>query len=93
MFKEHEQIVLTAKILGDDGRELKPGDVGSVVHLHTNPAPGGFVAEFMDRDGETVTIATVLYSQARRKRAGSTGFKVSGKMRQTRRSARAASPP
>ncbi len=68
MFKEHEEIVLTDSVLGDDGRELKPGDVGTVVHVHPNPGAEGFVAEFMTRDGETITIATVLQSQARRKR-------------------------
>ena len=81
MFEEHEQIILTANILGDDGTELKPGDVGSVVHVHPDPADGGFVAEFMTHNGETVTIATVLYSQARRKRVGSAKLKVSGKTR------------
>ena len=81
MFEEHEQIVLTANVLGDDGTELKPGDVGSVVHVHPNPAAGGFVAEFMTRDAETVTIATVLYSQARRKHVGTAKLKVSEKTR------------
>ena len=32
MFKEHEQIVLTVDVVGDEGEELKPGEVGSVIH-------------------------------------------------------------
>ena len=70
MFKEHEQIVLTHGVLGDDGRELKPGEVGTVVHVHPDPGAEGFVAEFMTHDGETTTVATVLRSQARPNRIG-----------------------
>ena len=63
MFSEHDQIVLTATVLDDDGMDLKPGDVGTIVHVH----PGGeaFVVEFMALDGDTLAIATVLPSQAR----------------------------
>ena len=63
MFKEHQQIVLTGSVLGDDGTDLKPGDVGAIIHVH----PGGeaFVVEFMALDGDTLAIATVLPSQAR----------------------------
>ncbi len=63
MFKEHEQIVLVAAVRGDDGEELQPGDVGSIVHVHAKGE--AFVVEFMAWDGETVAIATVLPSQAR----------------------------
>ena len=44
MFEEHDQVILTADVTGDGGEELKPGDVGVIVHVH----PGGepFVAEF-----------------------------------------------
>ena len=63
MFKEHEQIVLTADVLGDAGEELKPGDVGTIVHIH--PDKEAFVVEFMSLDGGTVAIATVLPSQVR----------------------------
>ena len=63
MFKEHEQIVLTTDVVGDEEEELKPGDVGAIVHIHPNEE--AFVVEFMSLDGETVAIATVLPSQAR----------------------------
>ena len=63
MFKEHEQIVLTADVSGDEGEELKPGDVGSIVHV--DPSAAALVVEFMSLDGGTVAIATVLPSQAR----------------------------
>ncbi len=63
MFEEHQQIVLTTEVPGDDGTGLKPGDVGVVVHVH----PGGeaLVVEFMSLDGDTLAIATVLPCQAR----------------------------
>ena len=34
MFKDHEQIVLTADVLGDEREELKSGDVGTIIHIH-----------------------------------------------------------
>ena len=63
MYKEHQQVVLTVAVSGDDEEDLQPGDVGTIVHVH----PGGqaFVAEFLALEGETVAIATVLPSQAR----------------------------
>jgi uncharacterized cupin superfamily protein len=64
VFREHEQIVLTADVFGDEEEELKPGDVGAIIHIHPNEE--AFVVEFMSLDGETVAIATVLPSQARR---------------------------
>ena len=62
-FKEHNQIVLTADVTGDEDEELKSGDVGVIIHIH----PGGeaFVVEFFTVDGDTAAIATVLASQAR----------------------------
>ena len=63
MFKEHEQIVLTADVLGDQGEELKPGDVGTIIHRH--PDGNAFVVEFMALGGGTLAIATVLPSQSR----------------------------
>ncbi len=62
-FKEHQQIVLTAPVIGDEQEELKPGDVGTIIHIHRNQE--AFVAEFFSLDGETIAIATVLPSQAR----------------------------
>ena len=61
--KEHTEVALTADVTGDEGMELKPGDVGTIIHIH----PGGeaFVVEFFTLDGETADIATVLASQAR----------------------------
>ena len=63
MFKEHEQIVLTADVFGDEGEELKSGDVGTIIHIH--PDEEALVVEFMSLDGDTVAIATALPSQAR----------------------------
>ena len=63
MFEEYEQIVLTADVLGDEGEELKPGDVGSILYIHPNQE--AFVVEFISLDGEAAVIATVRSSQAR----------------------------
>ena len=63
MFKEHEQVVLTAAVSGDLKDNLLPGDVGTIVHVHPNGE--AFVVEFTALDGETIAIATVLPSQAR----------------------------
>ena len=63
MFKEPEQIVLTADVFGDKGEELKSGDVGIIIHIH--PDEEALVVEFMSLNGDTVAIATVLPSQAR----------------------------
>ena len=63
MFKEQEQIVLTADAFGDEGVELKSGDVGTIIHIHLNEK--ALVVEFLSLNGDTVAIATVLPSQAR----------------------------
>ena len=63
MFKEHEQIVLTDKVTGDEGEDLRPGDVGIVVHVH--PDGEAYVVEFLTLDGDTAAIASVSPSQAR----------------------------
>ena len=63
MFKEHKQIGLTAEVLGDEGEELKPGDVGTLIHIH--PDEEAAVVEFLALDGGTVALATVLPSQMR----------------------------
>ena len=63
LFKEHENIILTDAVLGDQNIELKAGDVGAIIHIH--PGCEAFVVEFMTPNGETVEIATVLASQVR----------------------------
>ena len=63
MFEEHQQIVLTEEIFGDDETQLKPGDAGAIVHLHPNKE--ALVVEFTTLGGDTVAIATVLPSQGR----------------------------
>ena len=63
MFKEHEQIVLTADVFGDEGEDLKSGDVGTIIHIHPNEE--ALVVEFMSLDGDTLAVTTVLPSQAR----------------------------
>ena len=63
MFKEHEQIVLTADVFGDEGEELKAGDAGTIIHVH--PDETALVVEFRSLDGDTMAIATVLQSQVR----------------------------
>jgi hypothetical protein len=63
MFEEHTQIVLTTEVSADDGTELKPGDVGVIVHVH--PDGEALVVEFMSLDGDTLAIATVYSWQAR----------------------------
>ena len=63
MFEEHQQVVLMEEIFGDDGTQLKPGDVGAIVHLHRKKE--ALVVEFTTLGGDTVAIATVLPSHAR----------------------------
>ena len=63
VFEEHEQIVLTADVAGDEGEDLKPGDVGVIIHIH--PRAEAFVVEFFTLEGETAALATVLPSQMR----------------------------
>ena len=56
MFKEHERIVLTTAVCGDEGEQLRSGDVGVVIHIHT----GGeaYVVEFVALNGDTAAIET-----------------------------------
>ena len=63
MFREYERVVLTADVCGDGGEELRPGDVGVIVHIHA----GGeaYVVEFVALDGDSAVVGTVLPSQAR----------------------------
>lgn len=60
MIREHDRVVLTTD-LAKEG--LKAGDVGTVVHIHSQGE--AFEVEFLTLDGRTVAIATVLNSQLR----------------------------
>lgn len=62
MFEEHDIVVLTADVSGDES-ELKAGDVGTIIHIH--PGNEAFVVEFTTVGGETLDIATVLRHQMR----------------------------
>ena len=62
MVKEHDLIVLTTDVRDQD-RDLKAGDVGTVVHVH--PGDEAFVVEFTTLHGGTVAVATLLPSQMR----------------------------
>ncbi|MEQ1805954.1 MAG: DUF4926 domain-containing protein [Burkholderiaceae bacterium] len=60
MFLEHSQVVLACPLpeLG-----LEPGDVGVVVHVHSNGA--AYEIEFMSLDGRTIGVQTLQASQLR----------------------------
>jgi Domain of unknown function (DUF4926) len=60
MTKEHDRVVLTA-LLPEHG--LKPGDVGTVVHLYEDGL--AYEMEFVALDGHTAAVATVDASQVR----------------------------
>ena len=60
MIKEHERIVLTGDL---DAEGLKPGDVGTVVHVHSKGE--AYEVEFVMLDGQTVTVTTLQASQLR----------------------------
>ena len=60
MIREHDRVVLTTD-LANEG--LKAGDVGTVVHIHSQGE--AFEVEFLTLDGKTVAIATVPRSQLR----------------------------
>ena len=63
MFKEHEQVVLTAPTRNDDGELMRPGDVGVIVHVHPNHE--SYVVEYFGINGETVSTGTTLPTQIR----------------------------
>ena len=63
MFREHDTVILTDTVKGDEGASLLPGDVGCIIHVHGNGA--AFVVEFTALGGETFDIATVRPEQAR----------------------------
>ena len=61
MLDEHDLVVLTADLPGED--DLKAGDVGTIVHIHADRE--AFAVEFMAFDGNTVAVVTVPASQVR----------------------------
>ena len=60
MIEEHDRVVLTRDIPGED---LVGGDVGTVVHVHAEGK--AFEIEFMTLDGQTAAVATVDASAVR----------------------------
>jgi hypothetical protein len=60
MTKEHDRVVLTAP-LPENG--LKPGDVGTVVHLYGDGL--AYEVEFVALDGHTAAVVTVEASRVR----------------------------
>jgi hypothetical protein len=58
--KEHECVVLTKNLPGED---LEAGDVGTVVHIHKDGA--AYEVEFMALDGHTVAVTTVGSAELR----------------------------
>ena len=63
MFKEHEQVVLTAPTRNDYGELMRPGDVGVIIHIHPNHE--AYVLEYFGINGETVSTGTALATQIR----------------------------
>ena len=60
MIQEHDCIVLTQDIQNEG---LQAGDVGTVVHIYQDGAV--YEVEFATLTGQTVAVATVLFSQLR----------------------------
>ena len=60
MIREHDLVVLTEDL---PDAPLKAGDVGTVVHVHTNGE--AYEVEVATLTGATVAVATVLSSQLR----------------------------
>jgi len=58
--KEHDRVVLTTDLAGDN---LAASDVGTVVHVH--PGARAYEVEFVALDGETVAVVTLEGSQVR----------------------------
>ena len=63
MFQEHDTVILTDSVRGDEGTGFLPGDVGCIIHIHPNGPT--YVVEFAALDGETIDIATVTQQQVR----------------------------
>lgn len=54
MIKEHDRVILTGDLPGED---LRAGDVGVVVHIY--PEGRAYEVEFMTLAGSTIAVATV----------------------------------
>ena len=63
MFKEHDTVILTDTVQGDEDNVLLPGDVGCIIHVHGSGI--AYVVEFAALDGETLDIATLRPEQIR----------------------------
>ena len=66
MVKELDRIILNIDI---PGKNLKKGDIGTVVMIHNNG--GGYEVEFVMLDGQTLSVETLKAEEVReiRKRA------------------------
>lgn len=63
MIQELDQIVLTVNIPEHD---LRAGDVGTVVDIHTQGAPGtGYSVEFQTMSGATIAVLELEEAQIR----------------------------
>jgi hypothetical protein len=60
MIEEHDRVVLTESLPGQD---LQAGDVGTVVHVYERGA--AYEVEFFHLDGRTVAVETVPASAVR----------------------------
>lgn len=60
MIRELDRVVLTRRL---NELHLEPGDVGTVVLVHSDGL--GFEVEFMTLDGETYAVATVTADDVR----------------------------
>ena len=60
MIREHERVILTARML-EEG--LEPGDVGTVVHVYKDSQ--AYEVEFLTLDGRTAAVVTLESSQVR----------------------------
>jgi hypothetical protein len=60
LVKEHDRVVLKADLPGE---KLAAGDVGTVVHVHSDGK--AYEVEFVALDGETVAVVTLESSQVR----------------------------
>ncbi len=60
MIKEHDRIVL---LEGISNKGFRAGDVGTVVHVHSDEA--AVEVEFMTLSGNTIGVVTLLASQVR----------------------------